>query len=414
MIISIQALREQRNAIAKDMRNLLDNNQEGKWKENGCDAKWDELNNKLTDIDAQITREQRMLDANAEERFNNLTGAEGGSRSPAGGRGAKDRTPAQEMYARWLRGGNEALSAAEWTIIRNTMSTDTPAQGGYTVQTDIAASIIEALKSFGGMRQVSEVFTTAQGNLLEFPTSDGTTEIGEIVGQNTQATGQDPTFGSVSLPVFKYSSKIVAVPIELLQDSEVDIETFVRNRLTTRLGRVTNNHFTVGDGTNKPKGLFPSLAVGVAAAVGGATTVTFDNLVDLQESIDDAYAGPNCKWMFHQSTRKVIRKLKDANGRPIWTPSYDDGIAGGTPDQLLGADIQINNDAPVLGASNTPIAFGDFSFYKVRDVMGVTMFRFSDSAYASKGQVGFLAWMRSGGVWTDVGGAAKAFQNSAT
>lgn len=407
-MISIQALREQRNAIAKDMRNLLDNNPDGKWKENGCQAKWDDLDARLADIDAQIAREQRMLDANAEERFNALTG---GDRPGAGRDGV---SAAREMYARWLRGGNDALSAAEWTAIRNTMSTDTPAQGGYTVQTDIAKTIIEALKAFGGMRMVSEVFTTAQGNPIEFPTSDGTGEMGEIVGQNAAATGQDPSFGAVPLSVFKYGSKIVAVPLELLQDSEVDIETFVRNRLATRLGRITNNHFTVGDGTNKPKGLFPSLGVGVTAATGGASTVTYDNLVDLQESIDDAYAGPNCKWMFHQTTRKVIRKLKDTAGRPIWAPNYDDGITKGVPDQLLGADIQINNDAPVLGASNTPIAFGDFSYYKIRDVMGLTLFRFADSAYASKGQVGFLAWMRSGGVWTDIGGAAKTFQNSAT
>jgi len=34
--------------------------------------------------------------------------------------------------------------------------------------------------------------------------------------------------------------------------------------------------------------------------------------------------------------------------------------------------------------------------------------------YAKKGQVGFLAFMRSGGAWVDVGGAAKLYQNSAT
>jgi HK97 family phage major capsid protein len=407
-MISIQALREQRNEIAKEMRNLLDGNPDGKWKENGCDAKWTELDNKLRDVDAQIEREQRMLDANAEQRFNALAG------DPA--RGGRDEgvSATRQQYARWLRGGNDALSAAEWTAIRNTMSTDTPGQGGYTVQTDVAKAVIEALKAFGGMRQVAEVFTTAQGNPMAFPTSDGTAEMGEIVAQNQAATAQDPSFGSVGLNPFKYSSKIVAVPLELLQDSEVDIEAFVRARLATRLGRVTNNHFTAGDGTNKPKGLFPSLGVGVTAATGGATVVSYDNLVDLQESIDDAYAGPNCKWMFHQNTRKVIRKLKDGNGRPIWTPSYDAGIGRASPDQLLGADIQINNDSPVLGASNTPIAYGDFSYYKVRDVMGITLFRFADSAYASKGQVGFLAWMRSGGAWTDVGGAAKTFQNSAT
>lgn len=407
-MISIQALREQRNAIAKEMRNLLDQNLDAKWKENNCEAKWTELDTKLRDVDAQIEREQRMLDANADERFNALAGNGGGRE------GDERPNAARAQYARWLRGGDDALSAAEWTAIRNTMSTDTPAQGGYTVQTDIAKTVIDALKSFGGMRQVAEVFSTAMGNPMSFPTSDGTGELGEIVGENTPAGSQDPSFGSVGLSVFKYSSKIVAVPLELLQDSEVDIEAFVRSRLVTRLGRVTNTHFTAGDGTNKPKGLFASLGVGVTAAVGGATSITYDNLVDLQESIDDAYNGPTCKWMFHQSTRKAVRKLKDGNGRPIWTPSYDAGIGRAAPDQLLGSDIQINNDAPTLGANNTPIAFGDFSYYKIRDVMGVTLFRFADSAYVSKGQIGFLAWMRSGGAWTDVGGAAKTFQNSAT
>ncbi|MCA6349311.1 MAG: phage major capsid protein, partial [Phenylobacterium sp.] len=44
----------------------------------------------------------------------------------------------------------------------------------------------------------------------------------------------------------------------------------------------------------------------------------------------------------------------------------------------------------------------------------VTLFRFTDSAYARKGQVGFLAWMRSDGNFVDVGGAVKFYQNSAT
>jgi hypothetical protein len=37
------------------------------------------------------------------------------------------------------------------------------------------------------------------------------------------------SFGVKTLTVYKYSSKIVAVPFELLQDSNVDIEAFVRS-----------------------------------------------------------------------------------------------------------------------------------------------------------------------------------------
>lgn len=71
---------------------------------------------------------------------------------------------------------------------------------------------------------------------MTMPTSDGTTEEGEILGENTAAAAADPSFGVVNLGVHKYSSKTVAVPIELLQDSNADIEAFVNNRLITRLG----------------------------------------------------------------------------------------------------------------------------------------------------------------------------------
>ena len=51
--------------------------------------------------------------------------------------------------------------------------------------------------------------------------------------------------------------------------------------------------------------------------------------------------------------------------------------------------------------------------FKDRDVMDVTMFRFTDSVFTRKGQVGFLAWSRHGGQLIDTT-AIRAFQTSAT
>jgi HK97 family phage major capsid protein len=67
-----------------------------------------------------------------------------------------------------------------------------------------------------------------------------------------------------------------------------------------------------------------------------------------------------------------------------------------------------------MAANAKSIAFGDFSKYVIRDVMAMTYYRFDDSAYAKKGQVGFLAFLRSGGNFMDVGGAVKLFQNPAS
>jgi len=46
--------------------------------------------------------------------------------------------------------------------------------------------------------------------------------------------------------------------------------------------------------------------------------------------------------------------------------------------------------------------------------MDLTLFRMTDSAFTLNGQVGFVAFQRSGGNLIDVGGAVKYYQNSAT
>jgi HK97 family phage major capsid protein len=69
---------------------------------------------------------------------------------------------------------------------------------------------------------------------------------------------------------------------------------------------------------------------------------------------------------------------------------------------------------PVMAANAKSVLFGDFSKYMVRDVMDFTLFRMTDSKYTENGQVGFLAFCRSGANLIDVGGAVKYYQNSAT
>ena len=94
-------------------------------------------------------------------------------------------------------------------------------------------------------------------------------------------------------------------------------------------------------------------------------------------------------------------------------PGFD-GLAGPMPDTLLGYTVTINQDVATMAANAKSILFGDFSRYTIRDVMGLTLFRFDDSAYIKLGQIGFLAWMRAGGTLTDGGEPIKYYQNSAT
>jgi len=104
--------------------------------------------------------------------------------------------------------------------------------------------------------------------------------------------------------------------------------------------------------------------------------------------------------------RKVVRRIKDANGMPVWMP----GVGGELP-QLLDYPVHINNDMPVPAAGAKSLMFGNYSRYVVRDVLqGGFFFRFDDSRYVSNGQVGFLMFWRSGGNLTDTG-AVKYYQH---
>lgn len=405
---SIQALRERRTALAQNLHKMLDDNPGNKWNAE-LQAKYDEAMGEIENIDSEAKRIQNVLDAIAESAETNAV------RNVVERKAHDDKRP-EHLKAFWklMKNGDKLLTPEDWSSLRNTMSVGTQSQGGYTVPTEVATAVADALKVYGGMRSVAEVFRTSAGNDINFPTSDGTSETGELIGENTTATGADPSFGVVTLKTYKFSSKIVAVPFELLQDSSINMEAFIQNRLVTRLGRVTNTYFTTGTGTAQPNGVVTAAASGKVGTTGQTLTVIFDDLVDLVHSVDPAYrALGNCRFMMNDASLKVIRKIKDTAGRPIFLPGYD-GLAGSMPDTLLGYPIVINQDVAVMAANAKSILFGDFSFYKIRDVMDVQMFRFDDSAYIKLGQVGFLAWMRSGGNFVDVGGAVKYYANSAT
>lgn len=404
---SIQDLRERRTALAMNIRAMLDDHPGDKWTASLQD-KYDQGMAEIEAIGAEAKRIQSVLDMLADRAMTDDV------RSLVDRKTHGDKSEAVKLYSKWLRGGDRALNADEWTAIRNTMSTTTSSQGGYTVPTEVAQQVADALKQYGGVRAVADIITTSGSNPINFPTSDGTSETGELIAENTTATGADPSLGVVTLTTYKFSSKIVAVPFELLQDAAVDMEAFIRNRLATRLGRVQNTYFTTGTGSSQPNGVVTAAASGKVGTTGQTTTVIVDDLIDLVHAVDPAYRElGNCRFMMNDSSLKVIRKLKDTAGRPIFLPGYD-GLAGAMADSLLGYPIQINQDIATMAANAKSILFGDFSFYKIREEMGVTLFRFDDSAYIKLGQIGFLAWVRAGGNLADVGGCLKYYANSAT
>lgn len=375
----------------------------------------DAVLNEIEAIDGEIARENRLNQMAGDERSEEDAAREAATRNGGG-----TTTEAAALRA-MLTGGLSALSQEQRVAmasrqnpdIRAAMSTTTGSEGGYTVATEFSRSLLQAMKAMGGMREVASAIQTATGAQMLFPTTDASSEEGEIVGQNTTVTVGETTFGQASMDVYKYSSKSIALPFELLQDSMFDIETYIKTLLSLRLGRIQARHQTVGTGVNQPRGAVTAAAVGKIGATGQTTTMTYDDMVDLEHSVDPVYRSV-ARWMMHDDMLKTVRKIKDEQGRPIFVPGYEAGNPGGAPDRLMNREIVINQKMPTPAASAKSVLFGDFSKYLIRDVMDTTLFRMTDSAYTLKGQVGFVAFCRSGGNLLDVGGALKAYQHPAS
>lgn len=403
---SIQDLREQRSKLAAEAHDLVNGDD---W-DKSSEEKVDSLLTGVDDLDAQIARHQKVLDIAADDKksIDTLSLDQGISTDEA----TVKLNATKLVFDAWLRGGDDGVSAvlANNPQISNVMSTTTDSQGGYTVPTETATRLIETMADYGGVRSVAEVITTSDGSEIQFPTSDETSATGELVAENAAVSDSDPSFGVKSIAAWKYSSKAVAVPFELLEDNVVDLDAWIFRALAVRLARITNTHFTVGTGSSQPNGVVTAAGSGKVGATGQTTSVIYDDFVDLEHSVDPAYRNlGNCTWMMNDGSLKIFKKLKDGNGLPLWMP----GIVSGDESTILGYDYTINQDVAVMAANAKSILFGDFSKYLVRDSMNVSMFRMTDSAYTKKGQVGFLAFLRSDGELLDAS-AVKYYANSAT
>ena len=384
---SIQSLRERHASLAKQAHEFLDQNEKNWTVEHS--EKWDAIDAELNDLEQMIKRREAMAQRAVEEgEISNAT--EHVERVSFG----SDDKSRFDSWKNFLKSGIQAE-----------MSTNVPSEGGYTVPVYVADRYVDALKAFGGMRRVSTILPTDYGNEINYPTSDGTSEMGEILAENAQASTLDPSFGMVPLNTYKYSSNIVAVPIELLQDAAFNMEAFVDTRLIMRLGRITNKHFTVGTGNKQPMGIVTAAQKGKDAT---AADLSYDDLIDLQHSVDYAYReSSQCAFMMHDLTVAAVRKIKDNYGRPIFIPGYQYEGTNTMVNTLLGVPVVTNDNMDPIGPGVKSILFGDFSRYIIRDVRNMSMLRMTDSFFSTKGQVGFLIMSRHGGNYVDAGGAVK-------
>lgn len=401
-------LRAERAKLIEDARNLIE--------VDGADAdsvaRFDAMMAQADSIKARYERIEAAAAAVAANEESLRAGADRQDLHVEDARAqAEIETAAFNAY---LRGGMRALTDEQRAVaskrFQAAQSTGTNTAGGYLVPQGFYATLESAMKAYGGMLETGFVFQTDSGNSLPIPTDNDTSNSGAILTENTQVSGQDVTFGSVTLGAYTYTSKLVLVSNQLLQDGAFDLNTYLAGKLGERIARAINTHFTTGDGSSKPTGAVTASTLGKTGASGQTTSILFDDLIDLMHSVDPAYRG-NARYMMADSTLQAIKKLKDSNGMYLWQPAQPQS---GDQDRINGKPYTINQDMAAMAAGAKSVLFGDFSKYFIRQVTGTQVLRLVER-YADFNQTGFLAFQRWDGNLIDAGmHPVKAYQNAAS
>jgi HK97 family phage major capsid protein len=300
----------------------------------------------------------------------------------------------RKSFNQWMRKG-DTISADH----QKALSVGTDPDGGYLVDPDTSGRIVQKVFETSPMRSFASVQTIGTDSLEGLLDNDELMS-GWVNETETREETDTPQLGKWSIPVHELYAQPAATQ-KMLDDSSINIEAWLSNKVADSFSRKENAAFVNGDGSGKPRGFltYPDgtkltgqierVKTGVSG--GFATDGTgADALINFVYKLKQAYRARGNFFMARQ-TMADVRKLKSADGQYLWQP----GIAGSQPSRLMGYGIGEFDDMPVPADGSLSIAFGDMrSAYQVVDRAGIRVLR---DPYTKKPYVMYYTTKRVGG-----------------
>ena len=336
-----------------------------------------------------------------EDRMNKLDRKTMLSKRPALAAAADQEAPHLKAFGAYLRSGDDdGLRGLE--LEGKALSTAVAADGGYLVDPQTASTIQGTLSSTASIRAIANVVTV---DATSFDVLVDHTELGAGWASEAGplAETDSPQIDRIAIPLHELSA-LPKASQRLLDDTAFDIEGWLAQRIADKFARSEATAFVSGNGIEKPTGFLNSPTVdndvwawgnlgyvptGVDGDIGSA-----DAIIDLVYALGAQYRA-NGTFVMNSKTAGAVRKLKDADGRFLWS----DGLAAGEPARLLGYAVLIAEDMPDAGSDTTPIAFGDFGTgYTIAERPDLRVLR---DPFSAKPHVLFYATKRVGGAVSD-------------
>jgi HK97 family phage major capsid protein len=312
--------------------------------------------------------------------------------------------PHKKAFGAYLRSGDDD-GLRGLVLEGKALNTQVNAEGGFLVDPETSDRIRGVLKTTASLRAIASVVNV---EATSFDVLVDHTDLGSGWATETAALTETstPQIDRISIPLHELAAMPKASQ-RLLDDSAFDVEGWLAERIADRFARAEAQAFVSGDGVDKPKGFLShgtvangawawgSLGYVATGAAGDfAATNASDAIIDLVYALNAEYRA-NATFVMNSKTAGAVRKMKDADGRFLWS----DGLAAGEPARLMGYPVLVAEDMPDIGANAHAIAFGDFrSGYTIAERPDMRVLR---DPFSAKPHVLFYASKRVGGDVSD-------------
>ena len=256
-------------------------------------------------------------------------------------------------------------------VVEKVLAGQTDSAGGHLVPAEHRAALLEIIEEFGWIRRQSTNVPMGSDE-MDMPKSL-TETTAAWVAENATAPEGDPSFSNKQLIAKEARSRVV-VPNALLADSSPAIDGILLEQFGRAYAKLEDDAGFNGAGSPPAD---PHTGIlqdgGITSVAAGGTTLTYDDLVALEEALTGG--ARRGAWLYvSRKGFSQLRKVKDANGRPLWTDNIQDGTLGsvlGYPVAVVESGIPDNvgggtDETRFILGNLAHVFFGDRERFEVR------------------------------------------------
>lgn len=359
---------------------------------------------------ADVVKELKQLHAEDRDRLEELEAkGKGPGRTANETRGNREH---MELFTKWIKSPrDQRLNHMLTEVEAKTVTLASDAAGGHAVPEQISREVERLERQYSPVRELVSVVPVASGNYKELLTIGGATS-----GWVGEAGPRPETDTPLLREIAPTMGELYAYPQTTewaLDDAFFNVGNWLAEEVAREFATQLADAVIRGDASNKPTGMLHTTPVTTADfasplraaaayeciecdtdAEGSPASpgILVDKLIDLVYTLNAAYRA-NARWIMNSKTAGTVMKLKDAEGRYIWSQS----LVAGQPSLLLGYPVVIWEHLDDIAHNAFPLAFGDFRrgyCLTQRTELRITV----DANITTPGRIKYFVRQRLGGI----------------